>query len=58
MANTARRICYACGKEFLEADMIAFNTGRAKWICWHCYKEGQKAAIQHEVEGKRKGVKK
>lgn len=58
MADTTRRICYACGQEFEEYQMIKFTTGRTHYICWDCYKEGRNSAVQHEIKVKLKGVKK
>ena len=39
-----KRKCELCGELVNEFDMMTFNTGRVKYVCWDCYKNSQREA--------------
>ena len=39
-----KRKCELCGGLFNEFDMMTFNMGRVKYVCWDCYKNSQREA--------------
>lgn len=44
-----KRKCDICGELHNEFDMVTFNPGRVKWVCWECYKNSQYEATQSEM---------
>ena len=51
-----QRTCSICGKEDWDKYMYSyFNGRRMMWLCWDCYKTGQRQNTQSEIyrNGKR-----
>lgn len=44
-----KRKCALCGELVNEFDMMTFNTGRVKYVCWDCYKKSQHEVMKTEM---------